>query len=170
MASEKTPVLLAVVVNTSRQQWFVAGVDFDGSVDPLVRSEPGNLDHYADQPGDEQLSFLRHRLSGSMQRGCDRLWARNAKAARIVLIVDDDFPGGEADLLVRLAEHFHVWMTSPPVSCYRGAGGVSDLESFDCLVGEPEPEQAAALGQALPTLFQRMTDADLWEVIQDPKT
>ena len=172
MTPEKTPSLLAVVIKSSLQQWFVAGIDMDGTVEPLVRSEPGNLDQYVGQGEDEQLSFLRHRLSGAMQRGCDRLWARNAKAARIVLIADHDLPDSDAALLPRLADHFHTWMTRPPVSFYRGHGDstIEDLESLECLVGQPDAEQAVPLRQALPQLCQRMADSDCWEVIQKPKS
>lgn len=172
MTREKTPTLLAVVIKASLQQWFVAGIDLDGTVQPLVRSETRNLDQYVGQSDDEQLSFLRHRLSGAMQRGCDRLWARDAKAARIVLIADDDLPDSQTSLLPRLAEHFHTWMTRPPVSFYRGHGDatIEDLHSLDCLVGELDEDQVSCLQQALPPLSERLSNGDCWEVIQKPKT
>ena len=170
MTPDKTPSLLAVVIKSSPQQWFVAGIDMEGAVAPLVRSEPGNLDQYVGLSDDEQISFLRHRLSGAMQRGCDRLWARNAKAARIVLIADNDLPDGADGLLRRLADHFYNWMTRPPVSCYRGQGAptIEDLDSLECLIGEPELEHLRPLKQALPQLCERMSDSECWEVIQKP--
>ena len=170
MKREKTPALLAVVIKASTGQWFVAAIYLDGSAEPLVRSEPGNLDSYVGQCDDEQLSFLRHRLSGAMQRGCDRLWARDAKAARIVLIADDDLPDSGDDLLSRLAEHFHTWMTSPPVSFYRGHGEatIEDLQSLDCLVGSPGNTERDCLQRALPQLCRQLADANGWEVIPKP--
>jgi hypothetical protein len=172
MTSEKTPTLLLVVIKSASQQWFVAGIDLDGTIVPLVRSEPHNLDQYVGQSDDEQLSFLRHRLSGAMQRGCDRLWARNAKATRIVLIADSDLPESDAGLLPRLAEHFHTWMTRPPVSFYRGRGNatIDDFDSLECLVGEVTAEHAAALKQAMGSLCEQMAADDCWEIIQKPKT
>ena len=46
MRGKKIPAVLATIVRSDRQQWFVAGVTRDGKVTPLVRSEPGNLDRY----------------------------------------------------------------------------------------------------------------------------
>jgi hypothetical protein len=171
MTSEKTPTLLLVVIKSASQQWFVAGIDLDGTIVPLVRSEPHNLDQYVGQSDDEQLSFLRHRLSGAMQRGCDRLWARNAKATRIVLIADSDLPESDAGLLPRLAEHFHTWMTRPPVSFYRGDRNVTleELDPLECLVDKVSDEQAALLQQAMPSLCKQMAAGDCWEIIQKPK-
>ncbi len=171
MTTEKTPELMVVVIRTDRQQWFVAGVDLQGDATPLVRSEPDNLDQYIGEPYDEQVSFLRHRLSGAMQRGCDRLWARNAKAMRIVLIADDHLADAEPRLLSDLADHLHTWMTRPPVSVYRAkdSSSVDELSSMHCLVGEPESGQKEALMKGLPQLSTMLDAPDRWEVIQKPK-
>lgn len=171
MTHEKSPALLVVVIRAALKQWYVAGIGPEGTVTPLVRSERGNLDQYVGQRDDEQLSFLRHRLSGAMQRGCDRLWAKEAKAARIVLIADDNLPDSDSELLQRLADHFHTWMTRPPVTCYRGHGGstIEDLESLECLVGQPDAPHATCLQSALPDLVRQIDDDDSWEIVLEPK-
>jgi hypothetical protein len=171
MKSEKTPELLVVVIRTKQQQWFVAGVDLQGDTTAMVCSEPGNLAEYVGQPEDEQLSFLRHRLSGAMQRGCNRLWARKSKAMLIVVIADDHLTDSDPSLLSNLAEHLHTWMTRPPVVCYRAneRSCIGDLSSLQCLIGDVEPEQLNALEKGLPQISQLLADPDCWEVVQKPK-
>ena len=80
--TDKEPVLLTVLIDTSRLRWYVAGIRLDGEPLPLLRSEAGNLSPYLGIPFDDQVSFLRHRLSGVLQRGCDRLWGRQINPAR----------------------------------------------------------------------------------------
>ena len=111
----KEPVLLAVFVETANLRWFVAGIDANGGVVPLVCSESGNLTPYLGVPLDEQVSFLRHRFAGVLQRGCDRLWGRQQKPFQIVFVTDAPFAQASPELTRRVAEHFVAWMTSPSV-------------------------------------------------------
>ncbi len=171
MPPEKTPALIVVIVLANKQQWFVAGISLvDGSVDTLVRSEIGNLDAYIGAGPDEQLSFLRHRLSGAMQRGFDRLWGKHAKAARIVLIADQDLPEAAPDLLPKLAAHLDTWMTRPPITFLRGAGHeqIESLDELECLVGPLEASEADQLRKGLPRLKQLMASGEAWEIIPKP--
>lgn len=170
MRDEKSPALLAVVILTEPKQWFVAGLTDHDAVLPLVCSEEGNLDDYVGLHGDEQLSFLRHRIAGAIQRGFDRLFARQAKAQRIILIVDNDFPDADATLLDRLAEHFHTWMARPPVSCYRGQGfsGATDFDTLDCVIGRPNEADEAQLRTSMAVLVQMTGEPEHWERIPTP--
>ncbi|MGB0599041.1 MAG: hypothetical protein ACPGLY_20345 [Rubripirellula sp.] len=171
MPSNKTPALLVVVVLSEKQQWFVAGISLDdGILDCLVRSEPANLDAYVGADPDEQLSFLRHRLSGAMQRGVDRLWGKDAKASRIILIADQELPNSTPELLPRLAQHLEVWLTRPPISffCGRGKERVECFSELRCLVGQLTPIEQACLEKQLPALKQKLTVPTDWEVIAKP--
>ena len=173
MANSKTPSLIVVVILAARQQWYVAGISMvDGSVDCLVRSEPSNLDAYVGQESDAQLSFLRHRLSGALQRGFDRIWAKGCKASRIVMIADDSLPESTPDLMKRLAEHFEVWMTRPPVTFLQGQGSlqIEDLQSLEWLVGAMDDDETRMLQEKLPVLKDQILQSDAWEVIAKPNT
>lgn len=136
--SEKQPVLLTVLVETGQRRWFVAAVTLDGQAVPLIRSVAGNLDPYVGQPLDEQVSFLRHRLSGVLQRGCDRLWARQMKPSQIVFVADADFEPQTPELTQRVAEHFVQWMANPPVIFFISENG---------LVRDDEPRLRQVAGQ-----------------------
>src|SRR5262249_3886796 len=82
----KTPVVLLVLVETARLRWFVAALGLDGQAVPLLRSEEGDLEKYRGLAFDEQVAFLRHRFCGVLQRGCDRLWARDSKACQFAFV------------------------------------------------------------------------------------
>src|SRR5437870_9563176 len=111
----KTPVVLLVLVETARLRWFVASLGLDGRATPLLRSEVGDLDKYVGLSFDEQVSFLRHRFCGVLQRGCDRLWARGNKACQFVFVFDRALPEAAGDLTQAVADHLAEWMLNPPV-------------------------------------------------------
>lgn len=165
MAS-KEPVLLVVLINTSALSWYVAGIGLDGNATPLLRSETGNLDPYVGEPLDEQVNFLRHRLSGVLQRGCDRLWGRQQKACGIIFVADDRFDHAEPDLTQRVADHFVEWMTRPPVAFYLSNVSFSSESTLtlEKLAGEPTSSQHDALLIGLPALVSAMGRADAWEL------
>src|SRR5262245_36956673 len=117
---DKEPVLLTVLIETRNLRWFVAGVGLDAAAIPLLCSEPGNLRPYLGVPLDQQVDFLRHRLSGVLQRGCDRLWGRAKKPCQLVFVTDGAFDPAVPELTQRVADHFVEWMTRPPVVFLTG--------------------------------------------------
>jgi hypothetical protein len=164
--SQKQPVLLAVLIESRRHRWHVAVIDRAGDAAPLLCSQPGDLSGYIGQPLDEQVSCLRHRLSGVLQRGCDRLWSRGQKASQIVFVVDGPFPQAEPVLSQRVADHFVDWMVSPPVAYFHvpdlTSAGVTDLTR---LAGQVPAEDLAAVVVALPQIVAARADESQWEVI-----
>ena len=165
MAS-KEPVLLTVLIETGRLRWYVAGIALDGSAIPLICSEPGNLSSYLGVALDEQVNFLRHRFSGVLQRGCDRLWGRGQKPCQIVFIADGPFVDADPELLLRVGEHFVAWMANPPVAFFAGKGGFPGVEgvTLDCIVGDAAPAHHAALQIGLPRLVAAMRHNENWEL------
>jgi hypothetical protein len=166
--TSKENVLLTVLIHTTQLQWHVAGMRLDGTSVPLMRSEASNLRPYIGVPFDEQVNFLRHRLSGVLQRGCDRLWGRNLKPKQIVFLVDGPFIEAPSELTESVAEHFVTWMTRPPVVFLRF--DVTNLRDgavqLDRLAGEYEPDTESALHVGLPGLHAATTDSSLWELSQ----
>jgi hypothetical protein len=164
----KENVLLAVLIDTAQLQWHVAGIRLDGTSVPLMRSEPENLRPYIGVPFDEQVNFLRHRLSGVLQRGCDRLWGRNLKPKQIVFLVDGPFIQAPSELTKSVAEHFVTWMTRPPVVFLEfDATQLRDgTPRLDLLAGEYEPETESALHAGLSQLHSATADSGLWELSQ----
>jgi hypothetical protein len=164
--SSKEPVLLTVLIETAKLRWYVAGIDLDGAAIPLMCSEEGNLSAYLGDPFDEQVTFLRHRLSGVLQRGCDRLWGRQKKPCQIVFLTDGPFVEAAPELTNRVAEHFVEWMTSPPVVFLTSDRRFTPDETgtFRTLAGGLEPSRQTALLAGLPGLFTAMADAKAWEL------
>jgi len=163
----KAPMLLAVLVDVGRLRWLVAGIGLDGEVMPLVASADGDLEPYLSSPLDEQVSFLRHRLSGVLQRGCDRLWARQKKPCQIVFIVNTKFDESAGPLTQRVAEHFVEWLSNPPVVFFISEGGFSSQSSpqLKRLAGQLDPDRERLLNSRLAELFQAAGNADRWELI-----
>jgi hypothetical protein len=162
----KEPVLLIVLIETASLRWYVAGIGRAGESTPLLTCEAGNLSPYIGVPFDEQVSFLRHRLSGVLQRGCDRLWGRQKKPCHIVFVADGPFASATPELTQRVAEHFVEWMTSPPVVFFTsvlgfGAGQPSSLHK---VAGDLEAAHLAAFHTGLPALLSVLDQADAWEL------
>ena len=171
MSDGKAPAMLVLIIRTQSFNWFVAAIDPCGNPQPLLRSDPGNLRKYVGLEPDEQLSFLRHRLSGALQQAFDRLWARNWKASHIVMVTDDLLLEGADGLTERLAEHFYVWLTQPPVAFFRvGEELAADAPPrLEPLAGELAEEQATALRTALPSVVEAMDHGERWETVSKPK-
>ena len=161
----KVPVVLVVLVEGARLRWLVAAVDLDGAVAPLVRSEEGDLATYQGLDFDEQLSFLRHRLCGVVQRGCDRLWPVGKKACQFVVLFEGPLPGAPADLIPRVADHFVEWMLNPPVAIFASEGGTG-APRLTRLAGTLEGPAEGALQAGLAPLFAAIADSGAWEVSQ----
>lgn len=166
----KEPALLVVLLEPQESRWWAAGISLEGEPFPLLRSEPGNLQNYAGLPFDEQVSFLRHRLSGVLQRGCDRLWGLMKKPKQIVFIADGQFPNATPELTSRVAEHFALWMTSPPVAFLQTSARFSDRPlPFALIAGELPPPDWATIETAWAQLMEQMRAAEDWELVAKNK-
>jgi hypothetical protein len=165
MAS-KEPVLLTVLIETADFRWYVAGIGLGGEPIPLMRSEAGNLADYIGVAFDDQTSFLRHRLSGVLQRGCDRLWGRQKKPCHIVFLADGPFVQATPELTCRVAEHFVEWMTSPPVVFFTSVEGFARGRalSLNKVAGELDGQYRQSLDAGLPALLGVMGDLAAWDL------
>jgi hypothetical protein len=162
----KEPVLLVVLVESARLRWFVAAVGLDGVVTPLLCSVEGDLATYQGLDFDEQTSFLRHRFCGVLQRGCDRLWPVEKKAAQFVFLFEGDLPGTTEELTLRVAEHFVMWLLDPPVVVFTSTGGFESPPSprLRLLAGAIDRSLEDVLQTSLVSLFATAADPGHWEV------
>jgi hypothetical protein len=161
----KEPAVLAVLVESARLRWLVASINLDGTVSPLLRSEDGNLAAYQGLGFDDQVSFLRHRLCGVLQRGCDRLWPVGKKACLFAILFDGELPGTTAELTRRVAEHFVDWILNPPVVIFTSDGGPDgSAPPLRRLAGTSESPYEAAFHAGLAALRAAAADPDAWEV------
>jgi hypothetical protein len=169
--TSKEPVLLTILVETEPLRWFAAGIRLTGDAIPLLRSEEGNLADYLGARLDDQVSFLRHRFAGVLQRGCDRLWARNLKPCQFVFVADDWLAHAPADLTHRLAAHLVEWMVNPGVTFLRTKRRFDPNRqpALETIAGSLSPEQETALTTALPGLFEEIHQPERWELIAKPK-
>ncbi|NLX99482.1 MAG: hypothetical protein GXY83_25380 [Rhodopirellula sp.] len=163
--SSKEPVLLTVLIETACLRWGVAGISLSGDPLPLLLSEPGDLKPYVGIQLDEQVSFLRHRLSGVLQRGCDRLWAKQKKPCHIVFITDGLFTDAATELTERVAAHFVEWMTNPPVVFFTTEHGFHRGEHLPLsrIAGCLSEEYREALETGLAALLGVWDHPDAWE-------
>jgi hypothetical protein len=161
----KEPVLLTVLIETDQLRWYVAGISLSGNAIPLMRSTVGNLKPYLGVALDEQVNFLRHRLSGVLQRGCDRLWGRVMKPCHVVFVADNLFQHAEPELTQRVGDHFVVWMANPPVAFFVSENGFSEsaVPMLRQVAGELPDEYRTALETGLPKLFAARQLPDAWE-------
>jgi hypothetical protein len=153
----KTPVLMVVLVEAARLRWFVAAIGPDGRPETLLRSEVGNLDKYRGLDFDGQVSFLRHRFCGVLQRGCDRLWARQQKARQFAFVFDEPLPEPTGRLTEAVAQHFLEWLLNPPAVIYTGA--------LDRVAGTIDPALEGQLRADLGALLAARDDPDAWELV-----
>lgn len=171
MTSEKEPVLLVILLRAEVHQWFAGGIALDGTAWPLLRSEPGNYDDFVPMEFDEQVSFLRHRMAGVLQRGCDRLWGQKRKPCHIVFVADQPLGGHGQDLTFRLADHFVTWMSSPPVAFFVGQKGFDphQPETMDLIAGNLNLKRHDALHAGLHRLWEQTQSPEDWEVVHKPR-
>ena len=168
----KEPMLLTVLIETAELRWYVAGIGLAGEPLPLLRSEPGNLSPYVGVAFDEQVSFLRHRLSGVLQRGCDRLWGRDRKACQFVFVFEGLLPEPTGRLTQAVAEHFAMWMLNPPVAVYNLAGGTGPggAPRLERLAGDLDGRLDGLLRNALGGLLVAQETPDAWELSRKKST
>jgi hypothetical protein len=158
----KTPAVLLVVVEAARLRWFAAALVPDARPAPLLRSEDGDLAKYAGLPFDEQVSFLRHRFCGVLQKGCDRLWARGLKACQFVIVFDGAIPDPTGELVRAIADHFTLWMINPPAAVLVRAGEPPSLEP---VAGDLDPPRAELVAAGLGAVLAARDDPAAWEVV-----
>ncbi|KAA5543140.1 hypothetical protein FYK55_12720 [Roseiconus nitratireducens] len=164
---DKQKGLLLVFIETQRQRWFVAAIKLSGELVPLLRSEEGNLEDYLSSEFEEQVTFLRHRLAGVLQRGCDRLWGRAIKPTQFVLVADQDFDPQTPELTSAVAEHFVEWMINPPVVFLKedAVGAADDSVQFDRVAGEIDAQDQEILKAAFSQLADSIVNESLWELV-----
>ncbi len=161
----KTPVLLVVLVETSRLRWFVAALGLDGRAAPLLRSDVGDLEKYRDMDFDGQVSFLRHRFCGVLQRGCDRLWARGLKACQFAFVFESPLAEPTGRLTAAVAEHFAQWLLNPPVAVLVSGDGFGEpAPRLEMLAGAIDPPLADLLRSHLGALLAARADEGQWEL------
>jgi hypothetical protein len=158
---------LTVLIETGQLRWYVGAITLDGTAIPLMSSEPGNLNPYLGVPLDEKVSFLRHRFAGVLQRGCDRLWGRQQKPCQIVFVADGLFANAEPELSGRIAEHFAVWMTNPPVVYFERRDGFQSAEAaaIERVAGDLDDRSRHALAEGLASLCAATRDQAVWELV-----
>jgi hypothetical protein len=164
----KSPVLLLVCVETAQLRWFATAIGLDGRVTPLICSEPGDLAHYRDLDFEEQVAFVRHRFCGVLQRGCDRLWARNWKACQFAFVFEGLLPESTGTLTQAVAEHFSLWMLNPPVAVFatdQRATASGPLQ-LALLAGHIDLALEELLRAHLGESLARRTDEGSWEMVR----
>jgi hypothetical protein len=157
----KAPTLLLILVETARLRWFVAAVGLDGTTAPLICSEADDLEKYRGLEFDEQVSFLRHRFCGVLQRGCDRLWARDRKACQFVFVFEGLLPEPTGALTQTLAGHFAEWLLKPPVAVFAATG--AGLERLSGTIDAPLEELFNA---HLTELLAAQDNPTVWELVR----
>ena len=169
--ADKEPVLLTILIDTSRMRWLAGGIGFDKQVFPLLASQDGDLAGYRSMELDEQTSFWRHRFCGALQRGCDRLWGLRKKAFQFIFLTDSVFPDAPCELTERIADHLAQWMTNPPVVFFSSDGGSFDMRPVEVtrLAGDISAEFFTAFDAGLPALLEVATQTDPWEQVPPPK-
>ncbi len=172
--ADREPALLVLLIETAALSWHVAGIGPDNHVFPLLRSSDGNLDEYRDLEPDEQLSFLRHRIAGVLQRGCDRLYPKGMKVSHFLLIADGFYPNASEEITPALAAHFVEWMINPPVtylllhSEFTQASSASPLDVLETIAGDLPVAMAATLQESWPEMIDLLGQPEHWELIAKP--
>lgn len=169
--NDKEPVLLTILIDTDRMRWLAGGISLDQTVFPLLVSQDDDLVGYRDLTFDEQLSFLRHRFCGVLQRGCDRLWGIRKKACQFIFVTDHVFPHAPLILTERVAEHLVQWMSKPPVTFFTITSGSWETRPTEVAImaGEMSAEYLKALQLGLPFLLDAVDQQDQWEQVALPK-
>jgi hypothetical protein len=164
----KAPAMLLVLIESVRLRWFVASIGLDGRTTPLICSEVDDLEKYRGLDFDEQVAFLRHRFCGVLQRGCDRLWARNLKACQFVFVFEGLLAEPTGKLTSALAQHFAEWMLNPPVVVLADANGFNAQQppQLDQLAGRLEPPLKELLVAHFGELLAAKEDPTAWEHVR----
>ncbi|MBI1247892.1 hypothetical protein GC197_08575 [bacterium] len=163
---DKQPVLLTVLLECHQLRWYAASIDQAGVLTPLLCSPQHDLAGYIGQPFDDQASYLRHRLAGVLQRGCDRLWGKMMKPRQVVFVADSQFPEADPSLTQRVADHFYQWMTSPPIVFYMIAPGSPTCNpKLMPVVGDLLEGWQTPLDEGFPKMITKCSQSDPWELV-----
>ena len=164
----KAPALLVILVEAARLRWFVACIGLDGQTIPLICSEADDLAKIRGVEFDEQVGFLRHRFCGALQRGCDRLWARNLKACHFVFVFEGLLEEPTGELIPAVARHLAEWLLNPPVTVFAGAKEIERQELFllNRLAGSHEAPLEELLRAHLGELLAAKDDSAAWEQVR----
>jgi len=164
--TEKEPVTLAAHLNLSAGSWSVASVNGSFEIAPLVQSQPHDLATWQQGSFDEQVSFLRHRIAGLLQRGSDRLWGRQQKAQLFMIDFWYEKDDASNEVITSVAQHFCTWMLKPPVICVRlRTDGV-----LGCIASNTSYDQLNDIAASLQTIRTLARQPELWELAPAPPT
>jgi hypothetical protein len=160
--------LLLIAIETAKLRWYLAGITPEGEILPLLRSQVGDFDNYLGAEFDDQVSFLRHRFSGVIQRGADRLLRDGRRPGRIVFLADGPFQRAGRELTDRVAEFFAQWMNNPSILYFVGDIGENiesdgKLHPLERLAGESDAQLEAGMDALRPALAAMMHDSLKWE-------
>lgn len=164
----KASAILLVLVESAQLRWFAAALGLDGHLTPLFCSEVDDLAKYRDLAFDEQVAFLRHRFCGVLQRGCDRLWARNLKARQFVFLFEGLLAEPTGALTRAIAQHFAQWLLNPPVAVFAGVQGLLPRErpQLESLAGGLDPPLEELFYGRLEELLTVREDLNAWEHVR----
>ena len=169
--SEREPAILVVLIDTLLLRWHVGCITSKNVALPLMRSENGNLDEYRGLELDEQVSFLRHRLAGVLQRGCDRLCGRQMKASCFLVIANGRYPDAGEELSQQVAKHFVEWMLNPPITFLQTPQGFRQMQKvpLEVVAGEFSRSLQESMESGLLEFIGWLEEPDRWELIVRPK-
>ncbi len=176
---DRERALFVVLIQPACFCWHAGGIRSSGEAIPLLRSEPDDLIDYQQLELDAQLSFLRHRFAGVLQRGCDRLFTREMRANHFVLIADGHFRKASEALTERLGKHLTEWMMNPPVTYMlsphgfvsRSAGDSQSIaDDLHLIAGDLPSPVSDTLREGLPDLVAKLHDPNCWELILRPQS
>jgi hypothetical protein len=164
---QKKQVMILVLVEAAKLRWFVASLGSDGGMEPLLRSEIGDLEKCRYLDLDEQVSFLRHRLCGAFQRGCDRIWGRGSKACQFIVIFAGSLPDSTGPVIQGVADHLTQWLLNPPLAVFSLEENRQDhtLPTLDQLAGRLESSNEEILRANLSSVLDARADARSWELV-----
>jgi len=166
---DKVPTILVVLIEAEKLRWFVVGLGLDGLLAPLICSDEGDLSPYCALAFDEQVSFLRHRFCGVLQRGCNRLWEQQKKACQFVFLFEGLMPAAQAaepELLTeKIADHMVEWMLNPPVAVLT-CDPAAQPAGLDRMAGELDSTLEVILRGHLGALREVRQVADAWDVVR----
>lgn len=162
--TEMEPVTLVAHLDLPNESWSVASVNSSFDVAPIIQSQPNDLAPWSDGTLDEQLSFLRHRIAGILQRGADRLWGRQQKAQMFVVDFRCDDNLATREVVAKVSEHFCTWMLKPPVICLS----IQQDGTLDCIASNTSSDEFGSFAAVLQEIRTLANQTEHWELAPPP--